>query len=224
MKMILTEISSKIKSNVPDFKIGVITYRDIVIGDSPQMLKGRLDFFQEAIKVEADSKPVSEIPEIKEWRDIFKKVGTDPSKYRPSSEALYRRIYKGTNIGFIHSGADTNNFFSLEYKIPMGIYDLDKLNGPITLAIGEHGDEYEGINGRTMNMENKLVLKDQDGAFGSPIVDSKRTMVTEATNNAFQVVFFTPSLPMENTQKMLHAIQKMFIQINGGEASVEILS
>lgn len=104
-------ISNDLKNKISGFKLGIITYQNIVIGDSPQMLKGRLDFFQEAIKVEAEIKPIVDLPEIKEWRDIFKKIGTDPSKYRPSSEALYRRIYKGSNIGFIHSGADTNNFF-----------------------------------------------------------------------------------------------------------------
>jgi DNA/RNA-binding domain of Phe-tRNA-synthetase-like protein len=217
------EISKILKDSIPDLKLGIITYHDIVVGDSPQMLKGRLDFFQEAIKVEADSKPVSEIPEIDEWRKIFKSVGTDPSKYRPSSEALYRRIYKGTNLGFIHSGADTNNFFSLEYKIPMGIYDLDEIDGPITVTIGESSDQYEGINGRMMNMENKIVMKDQISAFGSPIVDSKRTMLTEASKHALQVVYFTPSIPMDHAEKMLQAIQKMFTQINGGEAAVQII-
>jgi DNA/RNA-binding domain of Phe-tRNA-synthetase-like protein len=216
-------ISTDIKEQIPDFKLGIITYHDIVVGDSPQMLKGRLDFFQEAIKVEANYNPVSDISEIKEWREIFKRLGTDTSKYRPSSEGLYRKIYEGTNLGFIHSAADTNNFFSLEYKIPMGIYDFDKLTGPISATIGLCSDKYEGINGRVINLENKLILKDQISAFGSPIVDSKRSMLTEATKNAIQVIYFTPSLPLENAKKMLQVIQKMFVQINGGEATTEIL-
>jgi DNA/RNA-binding domain of Phe-tRNA-synthetase-like protein len=217
--MLQMTVSDEIKSLVPSFKVGIITYHDIVISDSPQMLKGRLEFYQELLQLEAETNPLNQVPEINEWRSTFKKLGTDPSRYRPSSEALLRRIYNGKKLGFIHSAADTNNFFSLQYKIPLGIYDLDALKGPIPLKIGTSNDSYRGLNARNMNMESKLITADQMGAFGSPIVDSNRTMVTEKTTNALQIVYLTPSIEIEQAQMLLAAIEKMFTQINGGTSA-----
>ncbi|WP_408009442.1 B3/4 domain-containing protein [Pseudalkalibacillus sp. A8] len=216
-------ISDKLKELLPDFKIGIIHYNDITVDESPKMLAGRLQLFQESLMLEAESKPISSIEPIQEWRKIFKKVGTDPARYRPSSEALLRRIYKGSQLGAIHSAADTNNFFSLQYQIPLGIYDQAKIDGNVLLDIGSDGDEYEGINGRVVDMKNKILTRDDSGPFGSPIVDSKKTMVTEQTTQALHFVYFQPSLPDSDVTEMLQAIEKMFVQIHGGKAQSEII-
>lgn len=89
-------VSEQLKQRLPSAKFGIIRYRHIDIGDSPQMLKGRLELFQESIYIELQEKPIADIPELAEWRRTFKQIGTDPSRYRPSSESLYRRIQKKT--------------------------------------------------------------------------------------------------------------------------------
>ncbi|MCF6136107.1 B3/B4 domain-containing protein [Pseudalkalibacillus berkeleyi] len=216
-------ISEKLKQMVPEFKVGTIHYHDITVAEPPKMLAGRLQLFQESLMLDADDQPISEIQPIQEWRQIFKKVGTDPSRYRPSSEALLRRVYKGSQLGSIHSAVDTNNFFSLQYQIPLGIYDVSKLSGDVLVDIGTQEDSYEGINGRELDMSGKILTKDDKGAFGSPIVDSKRSMVTEETKHALHVVYFQPSLPDEEANEMLHAIGKMFIQVHGGSSEYKII-
>jgi DNA/RNA-binding domain of Phe-tRNA-synthetase-like protein len=208
---------------IPEFKVGIILYNHIVVDDSPQMLKGRLQLFQESIYFDLQETTIADIPELAEWRRTFKTIGTDPSRYRPSSESLYRRIQKKNFIPTIHSAADVNNFFSLYYKIPIGIYDLDKLEGPITIDIGTDQDEYIAINGRTVNFSRKLVSKDIHGPFGSPIVDSQRTAVTKETKNAVQIVYLLPSMKQEQCEKLLQSIQNMFLQIHGGDAAFQIV-
>ncbi|GMB08738.1 phosphoenolpyruvate synthase [Thermolongibacillus altinsuensis] len=216
-------LSNELKEKIPTFKVGVITYKDIIVGPSPKMLKGKLHQFQELTYFDLQETSVTELEEIKEWRSVFKQVGTDPNRYRPSSESLLRRVQKQSFIPSIHSAADVNNFFSLYYKLPIGIYDLDRVSGNISLTIGSSSDEYIGINERTMNFENKLVTKDELGAFGSPIVDSKRTMVTTETKNAIQVVYLCPSMDRNQSEQIVDAIQKMFIQIHGGTANAEVI-
>ena len=88
------------------------------------MLKGRLQLFQEQLFFEMEEKKVTEFDGIKEWRALWKKFGADPNRYRHSAEALYRRIAKQNYITPMHSAVDLNNFFSMQYEIPMGIYDL----------------------------------------------------------------------------------------------------
>ncbi|MBB3870304.1 hypothetical protein ETC01_07430 [Geobacillus sp. NFOSA3] len=216
-------VAETIKQMIPEFKVGIILYNHIVVDDSPQMLKGRLQLFQESIYFDLQETAIADIPELAEWRRAFKTIGTDPSRYRPSSESLYRRIQKKNFIPTIHSAADVNNFFSLYYKIPIGIYDLDKLEGPITIDIGTDQDEYIAINGRTVNFSHKLVSKDVHGPFGSPIVDSQRTAVTKETKNAVQIVYLLPSMKQEQCEKLLQSMQKMFLQIHGGDAVFQLV-
>ncbi|UOE76853.1 B3/B4 domain-containing protein [Parageobacillus thermoglucosidasius] len=216
-------VSEAIKQAIPEFKIGVILYNHIVVDDSPQMLKGKLQLFQESIYFDLQETAVADILELAEWRRIFKAIGTDPSKYRPSSESLYRRIQKKNFVPTIHSAADVNNFFSLYYKIPIGIYDLDKLEGLVAVEIGTDQDEYIAINGRTVNFSRKLVSKDIHGPFGSPIVDSQRTAVTKDTKNAVQIVYLLPSMTQEQCKKLLQSMQNMFLQIHGGDATLQII-
>jgi DNA/RNA-binding domain of Phe-tRNA-synthetase-like protein len=216
-------VAETIKQMIPEFKVGIILYNHIVVDDSPQMLKGRLQLFQESIYFDLQETAIADISELAEWRRAFKTIGTDPSRYRPSSESLYRRIQKKNFIPTIHSAADVNNFFSLYYKIPIGIYDLDKLEGPITIDIGTDQDEYIAINGRTVNFSHKLVSKDIHGPFGSPIVDSQRTAVTKETKNAVQIVYLLPSMKQEQCEKLLQSMQKMFLQIHGGDAVFQLV-
>ncbi|MED4876868.1 phenylalanine--tRNA ligase beta subunit-related protein [Anoxybacillus geothermalis] len=217
-------VSEQLKQRLPSAKFGIIRYRHIDIGDSPQMLKGRLELFQESIYIELQEKPIADIPELAEWRRAFKQIGTDPSRYRPSSESLYRRIQKKNFIPSIHSAVDVNNFFSLYYKIPLGIYDLDRIEGTVAITIGTEQDEYIALNGRPVNFADKLVSKDERGPFGSPIVDSERTAVTRETKNALQIVYFLPSMSEDAARRQLQAIQTMFVQIHGGEADAQLLS
>ncbi|AGT30905.1 tRNA synthetase subunit beta [Geobacillus genomosp. 3] len=216
-------ISAQLKQRLPSGKFGIIRYRHIEVGDSPQMVKGRLELFQESIYVELQERPLADIPELAEWRRSFKQIGTDPSRYRPSSESLYRRIQKRNFIPSIHSAVDVNNFFSLYYKIPVGIYDLDRIEGIVAITIGTEQDEYIALNGRPVNFANKLVSKDERGPFGSPIVDSERTAVTRETKNALQIVYFLPSMKEDAARRQLQAIQTMFTQIHGGEADAQLL-
>ncbi|MBB5326303.1 DNA/RNA-binding domain of Phe-tRNA-synthetase-like protein [Anoxybacillus tepidamans] len=216
-------VSEAVKQAIPLFKAGVIIYNDIVVDHSPQMLKGRLQLFQESIYFDLQETSISQIKELAEWRAIFKAIGTDPSRYRPSSESLYRRIQKQQFIPSIHSAADVNNFFSLYYKIPIGIYDAEQINGNILIDIGTDEDEYLAINGRTVQFARKLVTKDAIGPFGSPIVDSERTAITYKTKRAIQIAYLLPSMEQSECEQLVSSIQSMFTQIHGGEAFAQII-
>ncbi|TDL35450.1 hypothetical protein E2R51_07000 [Jeotgalibacillus sp. S-D1] len=203
---------------------GIIHYNNIQIGDSPQMLKGRLQLFQESIFFELQDQPVTAFDGINEWRGIFKALGKDPNRYRHSAEALFRRIKKQNYLQSVHSGIDINNFFSLEYQSPIGLYDQSKIEGDISIRLGVDGDIYEGLNGRTNSLENLLVTSDRKGPFGSPYVDSVRTAVTVDTTEAVQVIYLRPSLPSSDHERLTSSLKDMFIQVHGGTGTIQILS
>jgi DNA/RNA-binding domain of Phe-tRNA-synthetase-like protein len=214
--MLDLSISYQLKDAVTDFKVGAIYYQSIVIGDLPPLIGDRLPLFYENIQLSLQDQPISEIDGVKEWRNTFKKVGTDPSRYRPSQEALLRKIKKDGAPHYVHSAVDLINFFSVQHGIPMGIYDTARLNVPIQITIGTDKDSYEGLNGRTMHMSGKIVSVDNTGAFGSPIVDSRRSCVTEQTTDALQIIYLRPSMDIEEAKLMISKIAEMFTQVHGG--------
>ncbi|MBO1512793.1 B3/B4 domain-containing protein [Metabacillus bambusae] len=216
-------ISDELKQLVPEFKIGVVHYQDIQVSDSPQMLMGRLRLFQESLYFDYADQKVSDIPAINEWRKLFKTIGTDPNRYRPSNEALYRRVQKQQYLHTVNSAVDMNNFLSLQYKIPLGIYDVSYLDGDVVIKIGNEQDSYIAINEREVSLSKKLVSADQHGAFGSPYVDSKRTAVTSDTTQALHLIYFQPSLQKDEAINLLQALSNMFTQIHGGTAEFSVI-
>lgn len=216
-------LSPNLCSTVPNFKVGIIHYNQIAVGDSPQMVKGRLQLFQESIYFDlADGKSVTDLNRIKEWREIFKKTGKDPNRYRHAAEALYRRVHKQNYLQPVHSAIDINNFFSLQFQVPIGIYDTEKISGNVELRIGGDNESYLGLNGRENSAHNLIISADDSGPFGSPFVDSARTSVTVDTTKALQIVYLGHSLDRNKCASLTESLMKMFVQIHGGEAYYEI--
>jgi DNA/RNA-binding domain of Phe-tRNA-synthetase-like protein len=224
VKRLETNIHRSIGSKIPNFKVGIIFYKHIEVGPSPQMVKGRLQLFQESLFFDMQEKELTDFAGIAEWRQVFKATGTNPSRYRPSVEALYRRIKKQNYLQPVHSAIDLNNFFSLQYEVPIGIYDTEQINGPVFLKIGEDGEEYVGLNGRNNSLKDMIVSADETGPFGSPFVDSERTKVTEVTKQALQIIYLRPSTSMEEANKLTESLMNMFIQIHGGEANYSVIT
>jgi DNA/RNA-binding domain of Phe-tRNA-synthetase-like protein len=223
MKSLQISIEPSVKAYIPNSKFGIIFYEDITISDSPQMLKGRIRLFQESLHIDLEDKEMKDIQGIKEWRSVFKKTGTDPARYRPSVEALYLRIKKSQFLEPFNSAVDLNNFFSLKYEVPLGIYDATKIQESMSIAIGNQSSTYDGLNGREISLKNMIHTLDQQGPFGSPFVDSKRTAISENTPSAIHVVYFKPSMELNECKEMLNAISKMFVQVHGGTSDVQVV-
>lgn len=217
-------LNRSLASNINQFKIGLIYYNKIVVEESPQMIKGRMQLYQENLYIEMQDQPVTERTGIAEWRKLWKELGADPNRYRHSAESLLRRIAKQNYLTPFHSAVDLNNFFSLQYEMPIGIYDVAKLDGDIEITLGDEETGYEGLNGRYNSLNNILYSRDATGPFGSPFVDSARTAVTEQTTSALQIFYLHPSLSEEASLKLLNSAGNMFTQVSGGDYSLAILS
>ncbi|MDN4608531.1 B3/B4 domain-containing protein [Sporosarcina highlanderae] len=218
------ELDKELFKVVPDLKLGINHYTKITVSESPQMLKGRLQLFQEQLFFELEKKPFTDFPNLQAWRTVWKAFGADPNRYRPSAEALFRRIKKQNYLQPFHSAVDLNTFFSLQYEIPAGIYDLNKIVGNAYFTIGGEEEGYDGLNGRFNSLNNILLLRDDCSPFGSPFVDSVRTAVTQETTAALHVLFIRPSMAKEEALKLTSACGNMFTSISGGEFSSFVLS
>ena len=120
---------------------------------------------------------------------MYKRVGIDPTKRRPSSEALLRRVRKGEGLPRINAMVDVCNWCSLEFQLPDGLYDAAHIEGDVVLRLGKDGQSYPGIRKDDVHVGGRITLADNRGPFGNPTSDSARTMVTPATTRALVVVF-----------------------------------
>ena len=148
-------------------------------------------------------------------RTMYKRVGIDPTKTRPSSEALLRRVRKGDPLPRINSMVDVCNWCSFEFQLPYGLYDAAHLDGDVTLRIGRDGESYPGIRKDPVHVGGRITLADAAGPFGNPTSDSARTMVTTATTRALVVVFAPRDLAPGRLTHVLDATSRRMQEFTG---------
>ena len=141
-------------------------------------------------------------------RTMYKRVGLDPTKTRPSSEALLRRVRRGEELPRINCLVDVVNWCSLESQLPFGLYDADQIHGAVELRLGREGEEYAGIRKDTVHVAGRLVLADDRGPFGNPPSDSARTMVTEKTARVMVAVFAPDTFPPSALDRVLETTRQ----------------
>lgn len=217
------QLDSALFETVPNLKVGLNHYTKITVSPSPQMLKGRLQLFQEQLFFDLYDKEPSDFTGIKEWHKVWAAFGANPSTHKNSTEALMEKIGEQNYLQSYQSATDLNNFFSLQYEIPISIYDTTKFQGDITIHLGNEQTILKDSNGRSNRLPNMLTLTDEEGAFGSPYVDSARTAVTEETTDVVQVFFLRPSLTAEEGHLLLQAAGNMFTNLSGGDAESYLL-
>lgn len=127
-------------------------------------------------------------------RAMYKQLGIDPTKTRPSSESLLRRVRRGDPLPRVNSFVDVINWCSVETQLPYGLYDADRIDGDVTLRRGRAGEQYAGIRKDIVHVEGRLTLADAQGPFGNPTSDSARTMVTPQTTRGLVVIYAPASV------------------------------
>jgi DNA/RNA-binding domain of Phe-tRNA-synthetase-like protein len=141
-------------------------------------------------------------------RQLYKSFRIDPTKHRPSSEALWRRLRDRNDFPSVNPPVDLTNLLSLKFQVCYGLYDLERIHGPVVITLGGPGDRYQGIRKELLDFDGKIVLRDEQGAFGNPSADSLRASVSEASRDILQVLFFAPGDP--ERQRILSATLDAF--------------
>ncbi len=127
-------------------------------------------------------------------RVLYKRFGIDPTRVRPSSEALLRRLKKGEPLPRVNSLVDVANALSVQMQVPVGLYDLDKVKGDeLVVRLGAEGESYTGIGKEKVNVAGRICVADAEGPCGNPSSDSARTMITSETERAAWIYFLPVS-------------------------------
>lgn len=162
-------------------------------------------------------KAISEIPGVQAARRFFRAIGIEPTRRRPSSEALLQRAMKKKPMYAVNTVVDVSNWCSLDFLLPICAYDAGKLSGDVVIRIGKSGDGYEALNHREINLENRYLLADDIGPFGSPMTDSKRSAISEKTQHIFLGIFAPADYEKDQLLKNMDIFAERIQQFCGGE-------
>jgi DNA/RNA-binding domain of Phe-tRNA-synthetase-like protein len=150
----------------------------------------RADFVEEVAQAELDARG-GRVADPGPARALYRRFGVDPTRYRPSSEALLRRVRRGGGLPRVNSLVDIANVVSLRLQVPVGLYDLALVEGRLELRLGLDGESYDGIGKDSVSVAGRICVADALGPCGNPSADSARTMITTATERAAWI-FFLP--------------------------------
>jgi len=148
---------------------------------------------------------------------LYHQFCVDPTRTRPSSEALLRRVLKGESLYRINRLVDAVNWASLATLLPIGLYDLDRVEGDVLIRRGRTGEHYEGIRKADVNVEERLTLADGVGPFGSPTSDSERTSIRPETTHAAAAIFAPADFARAELEEGLERMSRQILRWCGGE-------
>ncbi len=175
--------------DLPDVTLGVLEADGVRVAPTAHELAHVLEEVCRDIQRKHSVETLADAESTRAVRAMFRSWGIDPSKYRPSSEALSRRVVQGKGLYRVSNVVDIGNLGSIETGWPYGLYDRGRIVPPISFRHGAAGETYEGIGKRTWHLAGRPVLADANGPFGSPISDSTRTMVTDSTQDVLAVIY-----------------------------------
>ena len=132
----------EIVEKFPEVCGGVILGRGLQNGPTPKPLLDSYITEQQAVLTQIGDTPLSELPNLAAWRSAFRRFGINPTKYRSAIEALLRRLTKKGDIPSINMLVDLGNLVSIRQRLPVAIFDVQALSGPITVHLAEGSERF----------------------------------------------------------------------------------
>ena len=176
-------VSQEIESVCPMF-VGAAVEAQVVNTPYSKELWDEIHELEERFRQELTTESLKDLPSIAATRRVYKACGKDPSRYRPASEQLIRRMLQGKELYQIDTLVDLINLASIAYGYSIGGFDADKFVGDtLTLGVGREGEPYEGIGRGMLNIAGLPVYRDAEGGVGTPTSDHERTKMTIATTH-----------------------------------------
>ena len=213
-------ISDKIKS----LKLGLVEASGIKVDKSDSLFEKELKKLERDLYEKFRDIAPSEDPVVSATRRMYRQVGWEPTKYRPSSEALVRRLIQGKGLYRINNLVDYGNLVSALFHIPVGLYDLDKISGEILIDVGRQDEFYEGISKPKITATGKIILRDNNGVFGNPTADSKRTSILTATKRVLAVFFISSAIDQSYAFQTINCLAKFYSYFTKENIKTDIIA
>jgi DNA/RNA-binding domain of Phe-tRNA-synthetase-like protein len=197
-------------------RLGWATIEGLVVRAESAELVREVETYGEDLRRSYGGGRSAEVPGAADARDLYKAVGLDPTKTRPSNEALLRRVLKGEALYRVNTLVDALNLASLRHQLPFGLYDAARLRPPVELRRGLAGEGYDGIRKARVSVDGRPVLVDQEGPFGNPTSDSARSSITLETCEALVVCYAPAAITTARLQRVVDDTSALLVRHCGG--------
>ena len=222
--MISIKKSDHISDKISSLKLGLLQANNIQVTPSDKQFDNELSKLEIELTEKFHDRAPSDDQVISATRRMYRQVGWEPTKYRPSSEALVRRLIQGKGLYRINNLVDYGNLVSARFHIPMGLYDFDKINGDIWIDVGKENESYEGISRERITATGKIILRDNLGVFGNPTADSKRTSVLYETQEILAVFFISADIEQNYAVQTIHSLKYFYSLFTEKDIKTEIIT
>lgn len=174
-------VSQEIERVCPDF-VGACVEAQVVNSPYCAPLWEEINALGAKYREQLTTESLKQMPSIEATRRVYRACGKDPSRYRPASEALIRRMLQGKELYQRDTLVDLINLASIAFGYSIGGFDADRFVGDtLTLGVGRHDEPYEGIGRGMINIEGLPVYRDAAGGVGTPTSDHERTKIQMST-------------------------------------------
>lgn len=181
-------VSEKIKLVCPQFA-GAAIYGRVINSSHNAALWEQINSFTEEYKQNYKLEDIKKNPAILATRKAYKALGKDPNRYRPSAEALCRRILRDIPLYQIDTLVDLINLVSLKTGYSIGGFDAEKIDGgKLILGVGEADEPFDAIGRGILNIEGLPVYRDNMGGIGTPTSDEERTKIGLSTSRLLTII------------------------------------
>lgn len=211
-------VSQEIEQVCPEF-IGACVDARVINSPYCQELWDEIGRYCEKFRSELTTESLKEISSISATRRVYKACGKDPSRYRPASEALIRRVLQGKQLYQLNTLVDLVNLASIVYGYSIGGFDAERFAGDtLTLGIGRQGEPYEGIGRGFLNIEGLPVYRDTQGGVGTPTSDNERTKITAETSHLVVLIngYDGNEQRVRQNAEYIQALLRRYCQSDGG--------
>ena len=185
--MIHVSISEEIAKACPDLHVAVVEC-DVVNTVSDEQLWKEITEMETHIRTTCKLEDINKFPPIQATRQAYKRLGKDPNRYRPSAEALRRRILRELPLYKIDTLVDIINLLSIQSGYSIGGFDAGKIDGDLVLGVGREGEIYHGIGRGDLNIAGLPVYRDNQGGVGTPTSDEERTKIDMNTGKLLMII------------------------------------
>lgn len=196
-------IEPEIKTVAPQLKV-VVVKADVVNNATSDALWQELMDEGARIKETFEMGDINKRPGILATRQVYKALGKEPNRYRPSSEALCRRLVKGMDLYRTLTLIDLINLLSVHSGYSIGGFDADKISGcQLRLGAGKDGEHFEAIGRGLLNIASLPIYRDAIGGIGTPTSDEERTKLSLSTTRLLMCInIYGEELPITETIEM----------------------
>ena len=210
-------LSKEIREACPLFA-GVAVYAEVKNTAYCKELWEEISAFTEELTSSTQMEEIKLQPAIAATREAYKRCGKDPGRYRPSAEALRRRLMRGIPLYQIDTLVDLINLVSLRTGYSIGGFDADKIQGcALELGIGRAGEAFEGIGRGELNIEGLPVYRDATGGIGTPTSDHERTKMGLETTHILAIVNgYSGEQGLSEAAEMIQTLLKNYAGSDGG--------